>query len=159
MFFVDTVRRTFGLPYCTLHDNDRVRKARVVEATFRCFPDAERALEKHQMQKLSTGPSRMCARGLYVNGNTSIPVAPPRPRAYACTWREACKAADYVLEHFGNPLRDRGIWVWYCQRLGLDVFLDLADEIISCWEQREIKYPVRAFQRNLKDTLLREARR
>ena len=39
--------------------------------------------------KLSTGPSRTCA--------------------HARTWREACKAADYVLEHFGNPLRDLGL--------------------------------------------------
>ena len=108
------------------------------------------------MQKLSTAPSRTCARGLYVNGNTSIPTAPLRPRAHACTWREACKAADYVLEHFGNPLRDRGIWVWYCQRLGLGLFLNLADEVISSARQREIKWPVRAFQRHLKDALRAE---
>ena len=105
------------------------------------------------MKKLSTGPSRTCARGLYVNGNASIPTAPLRPRAHACTWREACKAADYVLEHFGNPLRDRGIWVWYCQRLGLGTFLDLADEVISSARQHEIKWPVRAFHRHLKDAL------
>ena len=60
-------------------------------------------------EKLSTGPSRTCARGLDVDGNINIPGNSPRPRAYACTWREACKAADYVLEHFGNPLRDRGL--------------------------------------------------
>ena len=65
----------------------------------------------------------------------------------------AAKAADYDLEHFGNPLRDRGIWVWYCQRLGLDRFLDLADEVISSARQHEIKWPVRAFQRHLKDEL------
>ena len=104
---------------------------------------------------LSTGP-RACARGLNVNGNLKIPVSTRRPRAYACTWREACKAADYVLEHFGNPLRDRGIWVWYCQRIGLDTFLDLADEVISSWNQHEIKWPVRAFQRHLKDALPKE---
>ena len=126
----------------------------MVEATFRCFPDADRTLEKHQMQKLSTGPSRTRACGLYVNGNTSILKAPLRPRAYACTWREACKAADYVLEHFGNPLRDRGIWVWYCQRLGLETFLDLADEVISSARQHEIKWPIRAFHRHLKDALI-----
>ena len=60
-------------------------------------------------EKLSTGPSRTCARGLDVDGNINIPGNSLRPRAYACTWREACKAADYVLEHFGNPLRDRGL--------------------------------------------------
>ena len=117
-------------------------------------------------EKLSTVPSRARVRGIDVDGNVNIPVGATRSRVRArtrealeCTWREACKAADYVLEHFGDPRRDRGIWVWYCQRIGLDTFLDLADEIISCWEQREIRYPVRAFQRNLKDTLLREARR
>ena len=117
-------------------------------------------------EKLSIAPSRARVRGIDVDGNLKIPVGTTRPRGRArtreallCTWREACKATDYVLEHFGNPRRDRGIWVWYCQRIGLDTFLDLADEIISCWKQREIKYPIRAFQRNLKDALLREARR
>ena len=92
-------------------------------------------------EKLSTGPSRTCARGLDVDGNINIPGNSLRPRAHACTWREACKAADYVLEHFGNPLRDRGIWVWLCQRLGLNQFLDLADEVISSARQGEVKSP------------------
>ena len=114
--------------------------------------------------KVINNASRARVREINVNGNVNIPGSKPRGRARTrealeCTWREACKAADYVLERFGDPRRDRGIWVWYCQRIGLDTFLDLADEIISCWEQREIRYPVRAFQRNLKDTLLREARR
>ena len=93
-------------------------------------------------EKLSTGPSRTRARGLDVDGNINIPGNSLRPRAYACTWREACKAADYVLEHFGNPLRDRGIWVWYCQRLGLNQFLDLADKVISSARQGEKIAPV-----------------
>ena len=57
------------------------------------------------MKKLPTGP-RVRTRGLDVDGNVHIPVETPRPRARAgvkCTWREACKAADYVLEHFGEP--------------------------------------------------------
>ena len=112
--------------------------------------------------KVINNASRACVREINVNGNVNIPGSKPRGRARTrealeCTWREACKAADYVLEHFGDPRRDRGIWVWYCQRIGLDTFLDLADEIISSWEQREIKYPVRAFQRHLMDTLPREA--
>ena len=110
------------------------------------------------MKKLSTGP-RVRARGLDVDGNLKIPVRALRPRARAgvtCTWREACKAADTVLEHFGDPRRDRGIWVWYCQRIGLGTFLDLADESVSSWNQREIKWPVRAFQRHLMDALPKE---
>ena len=115
------------------------------------------------MEKLSTGP-RVRARGLDVDGNVNIPDGDRRPRARTrkglkCTWREACKAADYALEHFGDPRRDRGIWVWYCQRIGLDTFLDLADEIISSWNQREIRWPVRAFQRHLMDTLPKEGAR
>ena len=109
-------------------------------------------------EKVINIPSRTRACGLDVDGNINIQVSPHRPRVHACeelrcTWREACKAADYVLEHFGNPLRDRGIWVWYCQRLGLGTFLDLADEVISCARQHEIKWPVRAFQRHLMDAL------
>ena len=112
--------------------------------------------------KVINNASRVRGREIDVDGNVNIPGNRPRGRARTreglqCTWREACKAADYVLESFGNPRRDRGIWVWYCQRIGLDTFLDLADEIISCWEQREIKYPVRAFQRHLMDALPREA--
>ena len=120
------------------------------------------------MQKLSTGGKlstapRACARGLDVDGNINIQVRAIRPRvreeAPLCSWNEACKAADYVLENFGDPLRDRGIWVWYCQRLGLGTFLDLADEIISSWKQQEIRWPVRAFQRHLMDALPKEAAR
>ena len=114
------------------------------------------------MQKSSTGP-RVRTRGLDVDGNVNIQ-GTPRPRGRTreglqCSWREACKAADYVLENFGNRRRDRGIWVWYCQRLGLGTFLDLADEIISSWKQQEIRCPVRAFQRHLMDALPKEAAR
>jgi len=70
-----------------------------------------------------------------------------------CTWHEACKAVDHVLKHFGDPRRDRGIWVWYCRRLGLNRFLDLADETIACWQQNELRYPTRAFQKHLKEAL------
>ena len=112
------------------------------------------------MKKLSTG-GRARVRGLDVDGNLKIPVRALRPRGRVreglqCSWREACKAADYVLENFGNRRRDRGIWVWYCQRLGLGTFLDLADEIISSWKQQEIRWPVRAFQRHLTDALPKE---
>ena len=115
------------------------------------------------MKKLSTG-GRARVRGLDVDGNLKIPVRALRPRVRVreglqCSWREACKAADYVLENFGNRRRDRGIWVWYCQRLGLGTFLDLADEIISSWKQQEIRWPVRAFQRHLMDALPKEAAR
>ena len=118
------------------------------------------------MRKLSTAPFRAAKKterkGSKGKGKETRPGCfsiPLRPRARAgvkCTWREACKAADYVLEHFGDPRRDRGIWVWYCQRIGLDTFLDLADEIISSWNQREIRWPVRAFQRHLMDALPKE---
>ena len=104
----------------------------------------------------------MRMRGLDVDGNLKIPGKAHRPRVRAgvkCTGREACKAADYVLEHFGDPKRDRGIWVWYCERIGLSAFLDLADEIISSWNQREIRWPARAFQRHLMDALPKEGER
>ena len=105
-----------------------------------------------------------CVRGLDVDGkNTGNSVA-LRPRVregekLLCTWREACKAADYVLEHFGNKSRDRGIWIWYCRRIGLDVFLDIADEVISSARQGELRWPVRALQRHLQEALPRKGGR
>ena len=80
--------------------------------------------------KVINTPAASCARGLDVDGINTCNGDSLRPRGrekLLCTWREACKAADYVLEHFGNKSRDRGIWIWYCRRIGLDVFLDIAD--------------------------------
>ena len=106
---------------------------------------------------------RACARGLDVDGSMNTSNSSPlrlRPRGRVregekllCTWREACKAADYVLEHFGNKSRDRGIWIWYCRRIGLDVFLDIADEVISSARQGELRWPTRALQRHLQEAL------
>jgi len=99
---------------------------------------------------------RVCARGLDVDGVITGNSMSLRPRARAgegllCTWREAAKAADYVLEHFGNRDRDRGIWVWYCRRIGLSTFLDIADEVISSARQGELRWPTRAFHRHLQE--------
>ena len=99
------------------------------------------------------------ARGLDVNGlDNVLDNASLRPRVRVrerllCTWREAVKAADYVLEHFGNRDRDRGIWVWYCRRIGLDAFLDIADEVISSARLGELRWPTRALQRHLQEAL------
>ena len=40
------------------------------------------------------------------------------------------------------PHRDRGIWVWYCRRIGLDAFLDIADEVISSSRLGELRCKV-----------------
>ena len=105
-------------------------------------------------------PAASCARGLDVNGINTCDGVALRPRGRVregekllSTWREACKAADYVLEHFGNRDRDRAIWIWYCRRIGLDVFLDIADEVISSVRQGELRWPVRAFHRHLQEAL------
>ena len=106
---------------------------------------------------------RACARGLDVDGSINAGNSSPlRPRGregekMLCTWREACKAADYVLEHFGDKSRDRGIWIWYCRRIGLDVFLDIADEVISSARQGELRWPTRALQRHLQEALPKPA--
>ena len=108
---------------------------------------------------------RACVRGLDVDGSINTGNSSPlRPRGRAgegekmlCTWREACKAADYVLEHFGDKSRDRGIWIWYCRRIGLDVFLDIADEVISSARQGELRWPTRALQRHLQEALPKPA--
>ena len=111
--------------------------------------------------------SRARVRGLDVDGVVCTGKSTSRrPRAHVregadggermlCTWREACKAADYVLEHFGDRCRDRGIWVWYCRRIGLDAFLNIADEVISCTRQGELRWPTRALQRHLQEALPR----
>ena len=108
---------------------------------------------------------RVCVRGLDVDGSiNTCKCSPLRPRGRVregekllCTWREACKAADYVLEHFGDKSRDRGIWIWYCRRIGLDVFLDIADEVISSARQGELRWPTRALQRHLQEALPKPA--
>ena len=105
---------------------------------------------------------RVRARGLDVDGVYSCKCSPLRPRERTdararekllCTWREAVKAADYVLEHFGNRDHDRGILVWYCRRIGLGTFLDIADEVISSARQGELRWPIRAFHRHLQEAL------
>ena len=101
---------------------------------------------------------RACVRGLDVDGIDTCNSSPLRPRGredekLLCSWREACKAADYVLEHFGDKSRDRGIWIWYCRRIGLDVFLDIADDVISSARQGELRWPTRALQRHLQEAL------
>ena len=101
---------------------------------------------------------RACVRGLDVDGINACKGVALRPRVRGrekmlCSWREACKAADYVLEHFGDRCRDRGIWIWYCRRIGLDVFLDIADEVISSARQGELRWPTRALQRHLQEAL------
>jgi len=105
---------------------------------------------------------RAGARGLDVDGINACKGVALRPRGregekLLCTWREACKAADYVLEHFGDKSRDRGIWIWYCRRIGLDVFLDIADEVISSARQGELRWPIRALQRHLQEALPKPA--
>jgi len=102
---------------------------------------------------------RVCVRGLDVDGINKCNSGALRPRGrekLLCSWREACKAADYVLEHFGNKSLDRGIWIWYCRRIGLDVFLDIADEVISSARQGELRWPTRALQRHLQEALPKE---
>ena len=102
---------------------------------------------------------RVRTRGLDVDGINTCDSVALRPRGrekLLCSWREACKAADYVLEHFGDKSRDRGIWIWYCRRIGLDVFLDIADEVISSARQGELRWPVRALQRHLQEALPKE---
>jgi hypothetical protein len=112
--------------------------------------------------KVVNNSAASCVRGLDVDGISKCNSDALRPRVregekLLCTWREACKAADYVLEHFGDKSRDRGIWIWYCRRIGLDVFLDIADEVISSARQGELRWPTRALQRHLQEALPKPA--
>lgn len=101
---------------------------------------------------------------LNVDGTVNSPATRPRAGArtregrsaaesaavFAATWTEACKATDEVLAHFGHP-GDRGIWVWYCRRIGVDDFLEIFREILSLNRQGEIRFPIRAFHRRLQE--------
>ena len=126
------------------------------------IPRAKRVAEGDALAGVGTAKvvniPRACVRGLDVDGIYTCKGIALRPRGRVgekmlCTWREACKAADYVLEHFGDKSRDRGIWIWYCRRIGLDVFLDIADEVISSARQGELRWPTRALQRHLQEAL------
>ena len=115
-------------------------------------------------RKVINNPAASCARGLDVDGinackGKGVAFRPRGREKLLCTWREACKAADYVLEHFGNRDHDRAIWVWYCRRIGLDTFLDIADEVISSARQGELRWPTRAFHRHLQEAFPREGGR
>ena len=101
---------------------------------------------------------RARVRGLDVDGLYVCTGETLRPRGRAgvevpllCSWREAVMAADYVLGYFGDRCRDRGIWIWYCRRIGLETFLDIAHEVISSTRQGELRWPTRAFHRHLQE--------
>ena len=96
---------------------------------------------------------RTCARTRMAAVSSKPPYQGNERAELLCTWREAVKAADYVLEYFGDRSRDRGIWVWYCRRIGLDTFFDIADEVISSARQGELRWPIRAFHRHLQEAL------
>ena len=113
----------------------------------------------------------MHIRRLDVDGDINIQVLRPRARAMrareakarkplgnACSWSEACLAADQAIDLLGGRPKDRGIWVWYCSYIGTDSFLDLAFEVASCVRQGELREPVRAFQKRLQEILPKEDR-
>ena len=64
---------------------------------------------------------------------------------------EAKEAVEETLRHFGRPERDRGIWIWYCRRIGVDRFMDLALDVISSARQHEIYDPPAALQCHLQE--------
>lgn len=111
-------------------------------------------------RKVVNGPSVSCTLGLNADGiNTCRSVAfrlhgrVREGEKHHCVWCEACKAADYVLEHFGNKSRDRGFWFWCCLRFGLNMLLDIADEAISSSHYGELRWPIRALQWCLQEVL------
>ena len=66
----------------------------------------------------------------------------PEWNALKSLFSEIVTGKSTLVSDLSKPLRDRGIWVWYCQRLGLNQFLDLADEVISSARQGEQIAPV-----------------
>ena len=80
-----------------------------------------------------------------------------KPLGNACTWSEACLAADQAIDLLGGKQKDRGIWVWYCSYIGTDCFLNLAFEIASCVQQGELRDPVKAFQKRLQEILPKDS--
>ena len=86
------------------------------------------------------------ARGLDVDGLYISNSSPLRPRVRAkepllCTWREAVKATDYALEHFGDRERDRGRCLAEARRKlaenGLSRLLPVLDQIVRNGKNRQ----------------------
>ena len=85
---------------------------------------------------------------------------PPRPRARTCgRYALAGAAADELIDILGgSPVRDRRIWAFYCYRHDVEILLDRAREIASRHRQGELRNPVSAFQRWLRDSFGEDGR-
>ena len=82
---------------------------------------------------------------------------PPRPHARA-RYTEAGAAADELIDILGgNKGNDRGTWGYYCYHHDIETILEKAREIASRHRQGELKWPIRAFQRWLQRSYVREA--
>ena len=55
-------------------------------------------------------------------------------------------------------MRDRRIWAFYCYRHDVEILLDRAREIASRHRQGELRNPVSAFQRWLRDSFGEDGR-
>lgn len=62
------------------------------------------------------------------------------------------EVVDLAVRRFGAK-KDRKIWTWYANRVGINTFLDRFFEVESCWRQGELKRPAAAFHLRLQRAL------
>ena len=79
--------------------------------------------------------SRARVRGLDVDGINACKCSPLRPRVRVrggekmlCIWREACKAADYVLEDVPGPQNLHGEKIMKCLKIKATVYYERRSE-------------------------------
>ena len=84
-----------------------------------------------------------------------------RARAYEAFYdpaieNDADAATDYALSKTGGSAKYRGVWRFYCLKIGINTFLHQLCVVLSSYRQGELRYPARAFHariRNMKTKL------
>ena len=118
-----------------------------------------RAAKKTE-RKVSKGKGKETYPGYFSNPFRSarayVRVKRPNP---TCSYEFAGAAADEVRKTVWGTRHDRNTWAGFCRYGNCDDIIDRAHMYASMFEQGEIKWPVRAFQRHLMDTLPKEGTR
>ena len=113
------------------------------------------------MEKVVNSPSRVCARASKEVNKDGDGVSSTneflRSRAHAreafygpAICSDADSATDFALRQTGGSVKFRGIWRYYCLKIGINTFLDQLDIVISCYRHGEIDLPAQAFHARIR---------